>query len=301
MTSEKLSRFSTMTTYQMFTLWWDEKWVRTLVLLLTPVGIIDATYTVLLFNSLGSGAEFNPIVRIALESQLWGVWFFIDALSFFIFIMMAGSYYLHTRNSLVANRTGLVSGLVSLRVGLAAHNVIRFYAGAPAVLGGMFFTCLTFIIMVSLLDRTSDVTWQGLRQWWRHRTDRFHDYRLIKKAKKSNLGDETQLDEEIEREISAELLKTTETNEPGYSKNWPKRVLYLLGAVTLFIFMPFFLVFLGDWTGVTSFTDIYGPLVFWNELSAPAFLLGFVSICLFTAGIMYLVLRSFDVQDSGAW
>ncbi len=289
-----------MTTYQMFTLWWEEKWVRTLVLILTPVGIIDATYTVLLFNVLGPSAEFNPIVRIALESQLWWVWFFIDAISFFIFIMMAGSYYLHTRKSLVANRTGLVSGLVSLRVGLAAHNVIRFYAGVPAVLGGIIFTGITFIIMVSLLDRTSDVTWQGFKQWWKHRTDRFHDYRLTKKAAKSSLGDETQLDEQIEREISAELPKATETDEPGYPNKWLKRILYLLAAVALFIFMPFFLVFLGDVTGVSAFSDIYGPMVFWNELSAPAFLLGFLSICVFTAGIMYLILRSFEVQD-GAW
>lgn len=301
MTSEKLTRFSTMTTTQMFTLWWDEKWVRTLVLLLTPVGIVDATYTVLLFNSLGSSFEYNPIVRIALESHLWWVWFFIDAISFFIFIMMAGSYYLHTRNSLVANRTSLVSGLVSLRVGLAAHNVIRFYAGFPAILGGIFFTGITFIIMDSLLDRTSDVTWQGFKQWWKHRTDRFHDYRLIKKTKKTSRGDETQLDEQIEKEISADLPKATETDKPGYSSHWRKRILYLLLAIALFIFMPFFLVFLGDLTGVTAFTDIYGPMVFWNELSAPAFLLGFLSICVFTAAIMYLILRSFEVQDSGAW
>ncbi len=299
MTSEKLTRFSTMTTYQMFTLWWEEKWVRTLVLLLTPVGIIDATYTVLLFNSLGSGFEYNPLVRLALESHLWWVWFFIDAISFFIFIMMAGSYYLHTRNSLVANRTGLVSGLVSMRVGLAAHNVIRFYAVFPAILGGIFFTGITFIIMDSLLDRTNDVSWQGFKQWWKHRTDRFHDYRLIKKSMKSYQGDETQLDEQVEREISAELPKATETDEPGISTNWPKRILYLLGAVALFIFMPFFLVFLGDITGVTAFSDIYGPMVFWNELSAPAFLLGFLSICVFTAAIMYFILRSFDVQDGG--
>ena len=300
MTSEKLTRFSTMTTTQMFTLWWEEKWVRTLVLLLTPVGIIDAIYTVLLFNSLGSGFEYNPIVRIALESHLWWVWFFIDAISFFFFIMMAGSYYLHTRNSVLANRTGLVSGLVSVRIGLAAHNVIRFYAGFPAIIGGILFTCIVFIIMSSLLDRTSDVTWRGFKQYWKHRTDRFHDYRLMKKVAKSSIGDETQLDEQIEKEISAELPENTETKETGYSKIWLKRILYLLGAVALFIFMPFFLVYIGDVTGVSAFSDIYGPMVFWNELSAPAFLIGFLAICVFTAAIMYLILRSFEVQD-GAW
>ena len=284
----------------MLTLWWKEKWVRNLVLILTPVGIIDATYTILLFNSIGSGGEYNPFVRLALESQWWWLWFLIDAVSFFFFIMMAGSYYLHTRNNLGNNHTGVVSGLVALRVGLAAHNVIRFYGLLPGVVGGIMIGLITFIIMDSLLDRSSDVSWQGFKQWWRHRSDRYHDYRLMRKAKRSVRVDETQLDEQIESEIDAELPKATETDEPGVPRIWRKRVLYLVSAVALFLIMPYFLVFLGDLTGVAAFTDIYGPMVFWNELSAPAFLLGFVAICVFTAGIMYLVLRSFDVPE-GAW
>ena len=76
--------------------------------------------------------------------------------------------------------------------------------------------------------------------------------------------------------------------------------MYILAAIALFIFMPYFLVFLSEITGAAAFSDIYGPLVFWNELSAPAFLMGFVSICIFVAVIMYLILRSFEVQD-GAW
>ena len=75
----------------MFTLWWEKPWVRNLVLLLTPVGIIDATFTVLLFNTIGN-FEYNPFVRAALQSEWWIVWFFVDALSFFLLIMMAGSY-----------------------------------------------------------------------------------------------------------------------------------------------------------------------------------------------------------------
>lgn len=284
----------------MFTLWWEERWVRNLVFLLTPVGIIDATFTVLLFNELGHGFEFNPIVQIALQSEWWFVWFFIDAVSFFLFVMMAGSYYLHTRRSLVNNRTGLVSGLVAIRVGLAAHNVIRFQGAFSAVFGGFMFGAITFIIMDSLLDRTSDVTWHGFKQWWKHKTDRFHDYRLTKKVRKSKRGDVTQVDEESEKEIRADLPKTAESDVSSSGGLWRKRAAYLMGAVALFLFMPYFLVFLGDLTGVSAFTDIYGSLVFWNELSAPAFLIGFVTICIFTASIMYLILRSFEVQD-GAW
>ena len=296
-TSEKTRRFSMMTSHQMFTLWWGERWVRSLVLLFTPVGIVDASFTILLFNDLGYG-EFNPLVRAILQTQWWPVWFFIDAVSFFFFIMMAGSYYLYTRHSLVDNRTDLVSGLVGIRVGLAAHNVIRYFGLFPGVLGGILIGLITFIIMDSLLDRKSDVTWEGFKQWWTHRTDRFHDYRLTRKAKRSYRGEVSELDEQIEREIDAEI--PNEQDALMERSPWRKRVIYLFSAIALFLFMPYFLVFLSEITGVAAFSEIYGPLVFWNELSAPAFLLGFVSICIFTAVIMYLILRSFDVQE-GAW
>lgn len=299
-TTEKTHRFSTMTSHQMFTLWWQEPWVRNLVLILSPVGIIDATFTILLFVQIGAHFEGNPLVRAAIQSEWWGVWFIVDAVSFFLFIMMAGSYYLHTRRSLVDNRIGLVSGLVAIRVGLATHNVIRFFSEFPAVFGGLMMGLITFIIVDSLLDRTSDVSWNGFKQWWRHKADRRHDEKLMKIAKKPTTGDETQLDEKIQREIDAE---TTRVEEPVTSSGqgvWRKRAAYLLGAIALFIFMPYFLVFIADLTGVTAFRDIYGPLVFWNQLSAPAFLLGFFSICFMTAFIMYLVLRSFEVQE-GAW
>ena len=283
-----------MTSHQMFTLWWGERWVRNLVLLLTPIGLVDAVYTILLFQQIGAEFEYNPLVRAALLSEWWIVWFIIDALSFFLFIMMAGSYYLHTRHSLVNNRTGLVSGLVAIRVGLAAHNVIRFQGEFSALFAGFMFGVTTYIIMDSLLDRRNDVSWEGFKQWWKHITDRRQDDRLIRKAIRSTQGDDTQLDEKIEKEI-----ETTDDSIQGGSF-WRKRAMYLLGAIALFIMMPYFLVFLGDITGVTSFTDIYGSLIWWNELSAPAFLLGFISICIFTASIMYLILRSFDVQE-GAW
>ncbi len=299
-TAEKTSRFSTMTPHQMFTLWWNEPWVRNLVLLLSPVGIIDAAFTVLLFGQIGAGFEYNPIVRAALQSEWWIVWFFIDAISFFLFIMMAGSYYLYTRRSLVDNRIGIVSGLVAMRVGLAAHNVIRFHGIFPAVFGGLMMGLITFIIVDSLLDRTSDVSWQGFKQWWKHKSDRRHDKMLMKKAMKQKRGDDTQLDEKIEREIDSEITKAKKPETPSVQRIWRKRASYILGAIALFIFMPYFLVFLADLTGVTGFSDIYGPLVFWNELSGTGFLLGFLAICVFTASIMYLILRSFEVQE-GAW
>jgi hypothetical protein len=298
--TEKTRRFSTMTSHQMFTLWWNEPWVRNLVLLLSPVGIIDATFTILLFNQLGADFEYNPFVRVALQSEWWIVWFFIDAFSFFLFIMMAGSYYLHTRRSAVDNRIGIVSGLVAMRVGLAAHNVIRFYGVVPAVFGSLITGLITFIVVDSLLDRTSDVSWHGFKQWWRHKSDRRHDEKLMKRVRKPNRGVEHQLNERTARESDSEMNKTEDAPTQSSQSVWRKRAFYILGAIALFIIMPYVLIFISEITGVASFTDIYGPLVFWNQLSAPAFLIGFIAICIFTASIMYLILRSFEVQE-GAW
>ena len=53
-------------------------------------------------------------------------------------------------------------------------------------------------------------------------------------------------------------------------------------------------------TGVGSFTDIYGPLMFWNELSGTGFLVGFGVIIGMIALIMFLILKAFSVEE-GAW
>jgi uncharacterized membrane protein len=129
--------------------------------------------------------------------------------------------------------------------------------------------------------------------------DRRHDEKLMKKVSREKRGDEMHLDEKIEKEIDSEITKSQEKTKSSQGI-WRKRALYLLAAIAVFLLMPYFLDFIAHWTGVTAFTDIYGPLVFWNQLSAPAFLLGFVSICIFTAVIMYFILRSFEVQE-GAW
>ncbi|TFG33858.1 hypothetical protein EU527_06405 [Candidatus Thorarchaeota archaeon] len=299
-TPEKTRKFTTMNSHQMFTLWWEEPWVKHLVLLLSPVGIIDATFTILLFNKIGVSYEYNPIVRAALGSDWWIVWFLVDAVSFFLFIIMGGSYYLYTRRSLVDNRIGIVSGLVALRVGLAAHNVIRFFEVLPAVFGGLIIGLITFIIVDSLFDRESDVSWTDFKRWWKHRLDRHHDEKLVKSVKKKDRGDTQNLYKKTELERDDEENESQAGIPQSRPRVWRKRALYLLSAIALFIVMPFFLVFIGDLTGVTSFSEIYGPFVFWNELSAPAFLIGFFVICIFTASIMYLILRSFEVQE-GAW
>ncbi|MHA1480408.1 MAG: hypothetical protein ACTSQZ_03165 [Candidatus Thorarchaeota archaeon] len=289
---EKENPFSTMTTYEMFTKWLEVKWVRNLVFLLTPVGFLDAFYTMFLFQTIGPSSEYNPFVRAFLGSQWWFVWFLIDSLSFFLFVMLAGSYYLHTRDSLVNNRTGIISGLVAMRVGVVALNMLRFYGVFPAVLGGFLIGSFTYIVMDSLLDRTSDVSWKGFKQWLKHKLDNLHDYRLLRGANKTKQRNETQMSETINHEV--------EDVEYSGRGAWKQRVKYIAMAGIVFLAMPFILVLVADITGASAWGDIYGPLVFWNEVSGVAFLSGFVIICILIATIMHLILKSFEVQE-GAW
>lgn len=288
-TTIRRKSFATMTSRQMFSLWWNERWIRSLVVLLSPIGLIDAVYTYLLFHTFGMDYEYNPLVRMALTSDLWFVWFIADVVSFSIFAMIAGSYYLHTRSSIFDSRVGWLSGIVAFRVGAAVYNVLLFYDLAPALLGGMAVTVLTFLAGNKLLNRKTDVSWVGFKGYWRAKYDRLHDRFLLR-----GLSGEL--------EIEADTPMTNEGVKPqtGISRVWIKRMGYLVLAVMIFFLTPFVLGIVAYVTGVGSFTDIYGPLMFWNELSGTGFLVGFGVIIVMIAVIMFLILRAFSVEE-GAW
>ncbi|MGY5861525.1 MAG: hypothetical protein RTU09_04060 [Candidatus Thorarchaeota archaeon] len=281
--------FATMTSRQMFSLWWNERWVRTLVLMLTPIGLIDAVYTYLLFHTFGMSYEYNPLVRMALTSDFWFVWFIVNVTSFSVFAMIAGSYYLHTRSSIFDSRVGWLSGIVAFRVGLAIYNVLLFYDLAPAFLGGLATTIVTYLVANKLLNRTTDVSWAGFKGYWRAKYDRLHDRFLLRGLSEKS-------------EIEVDTVMTDEEVKPqtGISRVWVKRTAYLVLALMIFFLTPFALGIVAEVTGVGSFTDIYGPLVFWNELSGTGFLVGFGVIIIMIAVIMLLILKAFSVEE-GAW
>lgn len=278
-----------MTSRQMFSLWWNERWIRTLIILLTPIGLIDAVYTYLLFHTFGMDYEYNPLVRMALTSDLWFIWFLADVISFSIFAMIAGSYYLHTRSSIFDSRVGWLSGIVAFRVGAAVYNVLLFYDLAPALLGGVAITIVIFLTANKLLNRTTDVSWAGFKGYWRAKYDRLHDRFLLRGLPGKS-------------EIEAVILMTDEEVKPqtGISRVWIKRAGYIALALMIFFLTPFALGIVAEITGVGSFTDIYGPLMFWNELSGTGFLIGFGVIIVMISVIMFLILKAFSFEE-GAW
>ncbi len=78
-----------------------------------------------------------------------------------------------------------------------------------------------------------------------------------------------------------------------------KRAIFMLLAILLLIMVPVIMTWFGEVTGVSQFSEIYGDLIFWNELSGPSFVLAFFAVIFLTAGIMYLMMVAMDTTEGG--
>ncbi|NWF96459.1 MAG: hypothetical protein HXY34_10005 [Candidatus Thorarchaeota archaeon] len=94
----------------------------------------------------------------------------------------------------------------------------------------------------------------------------------------------------------------TETDTVVHStrKAWLLRSIYILVSVGVFIFMPFFLIWLGYATGVTWWKETFGPYVFFDTTTGPAFVIGFVSVLFMVALMIFFIMKAFDTTE-GAW
>ncbi len=274
----------------MLSLWWEERWVRYLVISLTPIGLIDAIYTVLLWNSYGGAYEFNPLVRFALSTEWWYIWFLVDIVSFSLFAMIAGSYYLHTRSRIFGNRTGWLAVLVGFRVGAAVYNILLFYEYAAPVAAGVFTFIAATALMWRLLRRTDDISKQGFVEYWKLRYDSLRHRYL-----RSGTGVAAK-----QAEPATATAAVAPMPESDMRAVWLKRAGYLSVAALVFVTTPYFLMLVSDLTGVGAFSEIFGPFIFWNELSGPGFIMGFGAIVILSAIMMYFILKAFSAAE-GTW
>ncbi len=276
---------TSMNIQDMFGLWWDVPWVRYLVLLLLPIGVIDAYYTHLLLATYGPEYEYNPFVRLAFIHNLGIVWGIVNIVSFALFTMLIGSYYLYTRGNISGNKTPYLSLLLCMRIGIAIYNVFVFYwvYEAPffAAIGG----ALSYVVISGLMSRDNDVSIKGFKRYFRAKYDRFHDKILT-------LG--------LEDTAAKDLKPLKSHEEPKSSRSLTRRIAYILIAIGLFVSFPFVLTCIAEFTGAAAWTEMYGDLFYWNYLSAPTFMMGFVLVIVVVGVVLYLLLRAFDTTE-GAW
>ncbi|MGV9170532.1 MAG: hypothetical protein ACOC38_11405 [Promethearchaeia archaeon] len=285
--SEK-SSLANMDLLDMFGLWWDVVWVRYLVLSLIPIGVIDGIYTSLLFAAHGPEHEYNLLVRLAFMNNLGMVWVIVNIVSFAMFAMLAGSYYLHTRENVFGNKTRWLSLLISIRVGGALYNIFVYYwiwqAGFLAMLG-MF---LVYIGMNTLLSQDRDVSLDRFKRYFRARYDRFHDALLTRGINQTP-------------EEKALIMNEEDSNKKTDGANtWAKRIAYILIAVLVFVSIPFILTEIARLTGALDWTGVFGGTFYWNYISGPTFMIGFIMVIGVVAVAVYLMFKAFDTSK-GAW
>lgn len=70
-------------------------------------------------------------------------------------------------------------------------------------------------------------------------------------------------------------------------------------AIAMLVGMPLILIVIGDLTGVVHFREIFGPLVWFNELSGPSFVVAFFAVILIVGVIAYFILKMFDTTEGG--
>ena len=225
------------------------------------------------------------------------VWFIANVLSFSLFAMIAGSYTLHTRSKVYGNKTGWLSFLVAVRVGAAVYNILLFYntilfnAIFIPALGGVLTGVLVYILVGGLLSRNDDVTWKGFKNYMRAKYDRFQDRRLTR-------GLTTYTEESEGPVTTVTTIDNDEFKTPRIV--WLKRAGYMAIAISMFFAIPFLLQFVADVTGLSQWTEIYGSMWFFNELSGRGFIVGFVSVLLLIATMMYFILKAFGAEE-GSW
>ncbi len=268
----------------MFSLWWKERWVRGLVLALSPIGLVDAMFTFLLFQAHGPEFEYNPIVRFVLINEWWFVWVVIDIVSFVFLAMIAGSYYVHTRKSIFGNRTGWLSFLIALRVGAALYNVLTFYIDSYPIFWTALGAILTYFAVGHLLSRERDLSIAGFKRYWRAKYDRVHDSLITRGLKM----------EEVEESTSEpEPIPTSRTV-------WLKRAGYLAMVIVVFVSTPFVLTAVGILTGGLFWNEIFGGSFFWNTTAGQSFLAGFAVVLILITLMMYFMMKAFSTSE-GAW
>ncbi|MFX1484097.1 MAG: hypothetical protein ACFFCP_13030 [Promethearchaeota archaeon] len=292
---------STITPRELFTEWWTERWVRALVLILIPIGVVDAAFTLLMTQEYGIEVEFNPITRELLAAGLWLPWSLINILGFTFFCMMAGSYYLHTRLRHEGPDTFYLSLVIAFRVAMTTYNVTFFYI--PFV-GGMvyppfwtssFSFLLTLYLMNKLLKRRYDVSWFQTKYYFKSRLDNRRDAKLISSSgvEKQVTPSDHNWDKELKDEIASSQPKK---RVPWFKHVWFKRVAYLFGSAISFLFMGMVIQVISDFSGLSAYGRSHTYFIL-NDITGPPIMASFITIIFFTGLSLALIFKAFSTTQ----
>lgn len=288
-----LQELNTISTRDIFTLWWSKRWIRFLVFSLIPVGIVDAIFTLSAVSIYGVEIEINPFVRTMISSGQWLAWALIDIVAFSIFCMLTGSYYLHTRITIKKSGTFWLSFIIALRVGMVAYNITFMYMpllGAsvnPPFWAFFASIIIAFSIMNWLLNRETDISIDRTKKYLRYRLDRIHDKRLLRSVKtdmKSN-------------ELEKTSIEKPQSPVNRTKKSWLRKGLYIVLSILCFGAMLVVLELILRLSGWMGWISDYGDYLVFKEEAALGFMVSFGVILFFLGLSMALIFKAFNSSD----
>lgn len=295
-----MREMSTISPTGMASLWWSVRWVRGLVLMLMPVGVVDTIYTVLMAIEYGPEIEFNPITRWFLAVGLWPIWAIINIGGYTFFCMLAGSYYLHTRNHPSGPDTFWLSLIISLRIAMTAYNVTFFYLPIvitvyPPLWIGLFAFCSSLYLTSRLFRRQQDLNWRDATLFISSRLESRYDAQLIRDAGggASRNNDISSKNPTPRIESVPPDFQEQESMKPTF---WIKRLAYFTGFILSFVGMAVsinIVAVLFDFArwqyDVPEFTPYTGPI----------FMGSFVIILFFIGLSIYFLFKAFSIVPEG--
>ncbi|MFW9793627.1 MAG: hypothetical protein ACFFEE_04965, partial [Candidatus Thorarchaeota archaeon] len=286
----------TISPVKMATDWWSVRWVRGLVIMLIPVGVVDSVYTISMALEFGPEIEFNPITRWFLANSLWPLWAIINIMGYTFFCMLAGSYYLHTRNHPSGPDTFWLSLIISLRIGMTAYNVTFFYIPIvvtvyPPFWVGFFSFCGSLYLTNNLFRRRQDLSWREATSFATSRLDNWYDAKLIRDAKIESIQNED-LSSERPKPMSDSDTSSFLEPRPEKRRIWIKRFAYFAGLPLSIFGMVVTLNIVAVLSNFESWQNEYSVL---NSLTGPIFMASFIVILFFVGLSMYFVFKAFTI------
>ncbi|MCF2136512.1 MAG: DUF5658 family protein [Candidatus Thorarchaeota archaeon] len=290
---------STVRTRDLFTLWWSDRGIKGLVFILSPIGIIDALSTMILFQTHGHEYEFNPVVRLMLSINLWPIWFIIDAISFPLFLMIVGTYYVHTRKGISLNVIRVASILVAIRIFGVSYNTLILLSQPDTVMWASLLSLSTYLMLKRLLSRESTISLDAIRRYVQNKRTSL----LIFLATRKIAAPIRIMEMTMMKSDSGVVLQEQSTEAPqkrSKQRVWLKRIAWIIGAISMFFLAPFILIGIGILTGGISWNSIYGNFFYWNQLSGITFVIGFFVTLIIFGVVMLFLMNAFD-ETEGAW
>ncbi len=285
-TTREKKRHHPMTIRDMFSLWWNTKWIRTFVILIAPIGLVDTIVTLILYHTQGAHYEYNPLVKIALSGGHEVLWSIINSVSFVLFAMIVGSYYLFARDHAINPHSKIFGGLISLRISIIAYNLMILFNVMEYIIVVFFLGAVLFIFFESLLSRTTDASIEGFKTWWRWRYYKFRDWLILRRTSLAELEKEEQpvIEEPIEEEpIHYDMRKV-----------WARRIVLFALAFGAFIFIPNLTATVASYFGKLYGGSFLGNQLYWTIETGRVFVVGFIVIIFMIGVVIYILLQAFE-------